>query len=244
MKFTDQEDKSAAAGEYVLGTLAPALRIEFEAELARDAELQAEVYVWQDRLVGLARHVAPIEPAPRLWPAIEARIAGKSAEQSASAVKPAAAANDPLWSLRRWQALSGLAIVTSLVLVTLLVLRAPARPDAAAERYLAVLQSPDKSGTGWIVEATAGGPVRLVPVADAPPVPPGKALQFWTKPQGATAPTSLGLVPPGQVTELPVARLPALETRQLFELTLEPAGGSPIGRPTGPILYVGSTVRL
>lgn len=241
MKFADRDVKSAAAGEYVLGTLDPALRAEFETELARDGELQAEVYAWQDRLIGLTRQVAAVEPAPQLWPGIEAQLG----QRSAPAFKPAVAANDPLWSrLRRWQMLSGFAIAASLVLAALLGLRAPARPDAAAERYLAVLQSPDKSATGWIVEATAGGHVRLVPVGDSPPPPPGRALQFWTKPQGAAGPTSLGLVPSGQVTELPVAQLPALEARQLFELTLEPAGGSPIGRPTGPVLFVGSTVRL
>ena len=34
------------------------------------------------------------------------------------------------------------------------------------------------------------------------------------------------------------------EWRQLFEITLEPENGSPTGRPTGPILYVGRTVAL
>jgi anti-sigma-K factor RskA len=32
--------------------------------------------------------------------------------------------------------------------------------------------------------------------------------------------------------------------RQLFEITLEPENGSTMGRPTGPILYVGLTVAL
>ena len=71
---------------------------------------------------------------------------------------------------------------------------------------------------------------------------PQKALQFWTKAKDASAPTSLGLVPPDRVTEIDVASLPVLEREQLFELTLEPETGSPIGRPTGPILYLGRTV--
>ncbi|WP_353094717.1 anti-sigma factor, partial [Methylibium sp.] len=144
--------------------------------------------------------------------------------------------------LRRWHWTSGLAIAASLVLATLLVLRAPAPADAP--RYLAVLQAPGSNATGWVVEATAGGQLRLVPVGTTEAVPPGKALQFWTKAEGAAGPTSLGLVHAGQVTELPVATLPTLEARQLFELTLEPETGSPIGRPTGPILFVGRSVRL
>ncbi|MGH8680163.1 MAG: anti-sigma factor domain-containing protein, partial [Burkholderiales bacterium] len=96
---------------------------------------------------------------------------------------------------------------------------------------------------GWIVEAEAGGKVRLVPLA-ATPVPPQKALEFWTKPQRAAAPTSLGLVPGDRVTEIAAARLPALEPEQLFELTLEPETGSPTGRPTGPVLFVGRAVAM
>jgi anti-sigma-K factor RskA len=41
-----------------------------------------------------------------------------------------------------------------------------------------------------------------------------------------------------------VAQLPAVEAQQLFEITLEPATGSPLNRPTGPILFVGRTVAL
>ena len=48
---------------------------------------------------------------------------------------------------------------------------------------------------------------------------------------------------PRSLTPVPtLASLPTLEREQLFELTLEPETGSPIGRPTGPILYVGRTV--
>ncbi|WP_348754168.1 anti-sigma factor, partial [uncultured Aquincola sp.] len=64
------------------------------------------------------------------------------------------------------------------------------------------------------------------------------------KPEGAAGPTSLGLVAAGQTVEIPATRLPGVGARQLFEITLEPEGGSTIGRPTGPILFVGRSVRL
>jgi anti-sigma-K factor RskA len=31
---------------------------------------------------------------------------------------------------------------------------------------------------------------------------------------------------------------------QLFELTLEPRSGSPTGRPTGPVRYIGRAVKV
>ncbi len=239
----DPQERSATAGEYVLGTLDAVARAEVEQALPADAALQAEVYRWQDRLLGLTRRVAPAEPDAGLWPKIATRLGAAPVARPPGAPY---AANDPVWQrLRRWQLIGGLAIAASLVLATLLVLRTPTAVDAPA-RYLAVLQAPDDKSTGWVVEITAGDKLRLVPVAAAAavPVPAGKTLQFWTKPEGAAGPTSLGLVRAGQLVELPVRQLPAVESQTLFELTLEPEGGSTIGRPTGPILYVGRTVRL
>jgi anti-sigma-K factor RskA len=131
--------------------------------------------------------------------------------------------------------------VVALVAVVALGVRFLA-PTPAPERYLAVLQN-DQKAAGWVVEIEARGRVRLVPLA-ATSVPPERALQFWTKAPSATAPTSLGLVPGDRVTEIPAARLPALEPDTLFELTLEPATGSPTGRPTGPVLFVGRAVAI
>lgn len=243
MTFDDPQERSASAGEYVLGTLSPADRDAFEQALAGDAALQAEVYYWQDRLLPLADRVPAAEPAPRLWSDIQAGL-GVVPAAAPVTVPTAPAANDPMWQrLRRWRVVSGMAIAASVLLASLLVLRAPGLPAVPADRYLALLQSPDKS-TGWVVEVTAGDKVRLVPVGATADVPAGKSLQFWTKAEGAAGPTSLGLIRPGQITELPASRLPAVGERTLFELTLEPEAGSPLDRPTGPVLFIGRTVRL
>ena len=244
MNLADPQERSVAAGEYVLGTLDGDDRRTVEQALATDPALQAEVYAWQDRLVGLAQRVGPVEPKPQLWQGIAKRLnrpVTLAPAEAALSVLPVQAANDSQWRrLRLWQGIGGLAIAASLVLATLLVTRTPVPTE---QRYLAVLQAPDKS-VGWLVEARADGAVRLVPVGATAAVPPGKTLQFWTKAQSARGPTSLGLVTPGQVTELPATRLPTLEAQQLFELTLEPEGGSPLDRPTGPVLFLGRTVRL
>jgi anti-sigma-K factor RskA len=237
----DPVEREGAAAEYVLGTLDAADHAAVTASLRDDAALRAEVYACQDRLLALSRHAAPQVPSEALWRRIDAAL--NALPGSASAVRPAVAApRAPWWQgLRLWQGLSALAVAASLLLSALLLTR-PGEP--AGERYVAVLQSPDNQATGWVVELQAGGKLRLVPVGAASPVPPGRALQFWTKPEGAAGPTSLGLVRAGQTIELPVSRLPAVEAQQLFEITLEPENGSPIGRPTGPILFVGRTVAL
>lgn len=235
MNLDDAGERTTAAGEYVLGTLDESARALLEARLHSDAELRAEVYRWQDRLLPLAGHIAPAEPPPAsLWAAIVARLPAIDA--------PLPAANDPFWrSLRRWRATAVIGLAASVVLATVLAMRLPGiEPD----RYITLLQAPDTQRTGWVVEATAGQHIRLVPLGAVDAIPAGKALQFWTKPQQAQAPTSLGLVRPGMTTEVPATSSPAIGDQQLFELTLEPESGSPTGRPTGPILYVGRSVRL
>jgi anti-sigma-K factor RskA len=221
------EDRNVLAAEYVLGLASPEERARVERDLDRDFELRRAVYYWQDRLFPMTRLPDPSDPSPALWPRIE-----KSLEP------PAEAPRGGWWeSLALWRGLS----VTALALAVALGARFLA-PTVAPERYPAVLQN-DQKTAGWIVEIEARGNVRLVPLA-ATPVPPQRALEFWTKAPSATAPTSLGLVPGDRTTEIPAARLPSLEPDTLFELTLEPETGSPIGRPTGPILFVGRAVAL
>ncbi len=265
----DPDERDRLAGEYVLGTLDAAEQRAVEAALADDVLLCAAVAAWQDRLLGLTRHAPPAEPSPALWGRIardvgvqaQARMAQPKdrpavtpAQVRAQAPGPAPTAPSPdapgparapaaalPWWRRLvvWQGASAVALALALVLAVLLW-----RGPAEAPRYLAVLQNPAGTATGWVVEASAGGRVRLVPVRDDGAVPAGKSLQFWTKAEGAAGPTSLGLVRTGQTLTVPAAAMPTIGERQLFEVTLEPEGGSTIGRPTGPVLYIGRSMLL
>ncbi|KQP35469.1 anti-sigma factor domain-containing protein [Pseudorhodoferax sp. Leaf274] len=235
MNLEDPDERSVAAAEYVLGTLDAADRAAVAQQLAGDAALRAEVYAWQDRLLPLALRVPAGELRDSLWQG----IAGQIGPSVVPARQPAA--NDTLWRSRgRWRAAALMSMAASVALAAVLVLR----PPQTHVRYITLLQAPETQRTGWVVEATSGERIRLVPLEVGAVVPPDKSLQFWTKPQGADRPTSLGLVQPGTRLELPVQRSPGLGEQQLFELTLEPQGGSPTGLPTGPILFVGRSVRL
>lgn len=246
MTLVDSQERSATAGEYVLGTLSAADREAFERELPKDRALLAEVYFWQDCLLHLTDRVLQQAPNPDLWPVIESALTPTAGVVHVARHRAAElAANDPVWQqLRRWKWIGSCAVAASAVLATVLGLQLLAPPAALPARYLAVLQAPQDNSTGWVVEVTRGDRVRLIPVGTMSPVPAGKALQFWTKAEGAAGPTSLGLVAAGRTTELPAALLPAVGEKQLFELTLEPEGGSTLNRPTGPVLFLGRTLRL
>lgn len=238
----DPESRAAATGEYVLGTLGPDDLAAFDEALAQSPELQASVYAWQDRLLGLSTRATPLSPRAQLWPRIDTTLTAIAA--AAPTFKRATTTEHfPWWQrLGWWQGLSTAALAACLIMAVLLVQRDATAPMGA--RYLAVLQSPQDRSTGWLVEIQAGGKLRLQPVSHTTAPPIGRSLQFWTKLQGAAGPTSLGLVRAGQALELPVSHLPGVGAQQLFEITLEPENGSPIDRPTGPILYVGRTIAM
>lgn len=232
MKLENEDDPHDLAGQYVIGTLPAAARRKLEAALPHDAALRAAVADWEARLLPLTELVDPVQPSAQLWP----RIAASLARQEGARPAPR-----PGWwdRLNLWRALAaaGFAAAVAMAVVTLQL------PQPAAPRYMVVLAAPQDMAPGWVLQSSDEGRLRLVPLGPTE-VPPARALQLWTKADGWAGPVSLGLVEPGKAVEVPLGKLPPLQPNQLFEITLEPPTGSPIGRPTGPILFIGRAVKM
>jgi anti-sigma-K factor RskA len=231
MKSESAEALDALAGEYVLGTLSPEQHAEVTERLRTDAALRSAVDAWEVRLLDLTALAPPVTPTARLWGRIQ---------RSLDELAPAPTHRQPSrWQrLGLWQGLSAAGLAASLMLGFVL-LTAP----APTTQYLVVLVAPSSQTPGWVVQASDNRTIELLPLGQDP-VPEGMALQFWTKGEQWQAPVSLGLVKPGAANRVPLQSLPPLEPNQLFELTLEKAGGSPTGRPTGPIKFIGRAVKV
>ena len=101
----------------------------------------------------------------------------------------------------------------------------------------------DAAGTPTaIVEDYGSADARIRFVAGVE-VPAGQQMQVWTLPSPETDPVSLGLLQGSTATELDAPALPTPTEGQLYEIMLEPLGGSPTGRPTGDILAKGPAAR-
>lgn len=236
MTVHDPMDELAAA--YVLGTLSAERRREVQARLPTDAALRDAVDGWEGRLLPLTALVEAVEPSPALWTRIENAIAPAPIRQG---VSTKASPWQTWWSsLGFWRAVAATGFVAASVVALLpsTGLFAPAAPQ-----YMVVLVAPNGTAPGWIVQTSGANTLRLVPLGTTN-VPEQRSLQFWTKADDWNAPVSLGLVQPGQPLEVKLDQLPPLVPNQLFEITLEPYNGSPTGRPTGPILYIGRSVKL
>lgn len=251
------EDLNLLAGEYVLGTLSAAARARVAQRLASDPALQRAVADWEARLLPLTGLAEPIAPPAQLWTRIDASLqAADGAQASAPAAhshshspaaspapRPAPARPSRNWwnHLGLWRGLAGSGFAMAAVLAAVLVTRVA--PQAVPPQFMVVLVAPQDKAPGWVVQASSPSALQLIPLGVAE-VPAGRALEFWTKADSWSGPVSLGLVQPGQSLQLALEKLPPLQPNQLFELTLEPPSGSPIGKPTGPIQYIGRAVKV
>ena len=67
------------------------------------------------------------------------------------------------------------------------------------------------------------------------------AWELWMLPGGEQKPVSLGLITTHetQVVRIPDTLAARLDAAHGLAMSVEPAGGSPTGLPTGPVLYAG-----
>lgn len=226
---SDPEALDALAAEHVLGTLDAREAAEVARALPVDAALREAVARWEARLAPLADLAPPTAPPDGLWDRIEASVAkrGPAPVVPLRAIPGRAAPPPPSNFWKAWSA-GTTAVAAGLAAILFL------RPADPPRMMTVLLTSQDQPA--WLVE-TEGAGLRLASL-NPRPVQPGRVQQLWALPPGATAPTSLGLIPEGgQARVAPGLVRP--EPGMLIEITLEPPGGSPTGRPTGPILFIG-----
>lgn len=226
----DPLERDALAGEYVLGTLDAATAARVAAAIRTDAALREAVAAWEARLAPLSTLALPETPPPALWDRIEAALPGQIAARSAI--------REPWWNGKQfWRGWAAAATAVAAGLAVFAV-----QPRAPETRFMTVLVS-DRSQSAWMAQVDRYGGLELAAIrpvgAETPALPVDRVMQLWGLPPGAAGPTSLGLLPRegGRVSIASPAVKPV--AGMLIEISLEPPGGSPIGRPTGPILFIG-----
>lgn len=208
---SDMADREGLAAEYVLGTLPLADRLAAELLIASDAGFRALVEDWQGRLAPLDAGYEPVDPPADLLARIEARLF------------PGA----PVAARKRWRAPFWGALAAGLAVLALAVYL-PRADDGSAvtatltgENQPLIIDARFEPGTGRLTFTRSAGPAAAA----------GTDYELWVIPAGEKA-VSLGVMQ-GDTTAVALPSLPAGTT---LAVTLEPAGGSPTGQATGPIL--------
>lgn len=224
MDYSRRHLADRLAAEYVLGTLRGRARRRFESLLPAHAGLRAAVAQWEQRLSPLAGRVQPVQPSARVWRDIEARLFGPTK------------APPSLWQrLALWRALTGMATAATLAMVIV----SSRVPPPAAPIVVVLAANPEAAqalNASFVASVSADGRALVLrPIQDLS-LPTDRAFELWAvPPQGA--PRSLGLVRGQGATT--VLRTQLLSDTAAFAVSVEPAGGSTTGAPTGPIVSLG-----
>lgn len=201
-----REEDAALAAEYVLGVLDLPDRLAAEGRIKADPAFADLVAEWEQRLSPLNDEFDEA-PAPDLLPRIEARLFPQAARP----------ARRGLW---RWFA--GMAVAASLVIAAIATLTPP-------QSVLVATLATEDARLAYEVQSF-GGTLQITRVAGVGAVR-GQVHEFWVIAPGA-APVSLGLLQDAPLT----VTYPAIPAGWTLAVSVEPAGGSPTGAPTGPVI--------
>jgi len=228
MRYESEELQDLLAAEFVLGNLRGAARARLVALMRRYPALRRSVERWEERLFPLILRAPAIKTPPRVWSAIQARIAPRK-----------------LATRRRWWRVAGagLAFVAAVFVYIGVWL-----PRTGGQATVAVLN--DSQGraavlVSWTTKQAAARRVSVRILAH-PDMPPGTSWQGWLVTGRDAAPVSLGLIgaEPHQVLELGPTAVRALPSTTAIGISVEPKGGSTTGRPGGAFLFQGPTLRV
>ena len=253
--MTDQE-LDDIAGEYVLGTLPADERAAFEVRLQNDAGLRAKVDAWTQRLAPLDDALHDEEmPGGHVWAGINQRLANIDAARQSSEPPPApddgagvVGFNDfvsfiAMQKMResrdRWRrlAIGTLTLAAGFIGLAALGVSLPflPGPQQEAAQFVAVL-NPQGAEPGFLIRVDIETK-RLQIERLAGKAPAGKDYELWL------------IEPDNQIRSLDVVGREKVQRvgyksgewaqNISFAISLEPAGGSPTGVATGPILWTG-----
>jgi len=213
------------AAEYALGTLRGRARRHFERWLV-SPQVGSMVKAWEERLAGLEPALERVAPPAAVWKGIESRLDLRGREHTPVA---------------RW-----LAIAASLLFFAVVGIFA-IRQTSLPPTQVAFIQE-QEGAIYWQVELLGENEKVNILARSPHALEAGKTHELWILPAPNVNngnPVSLGLLPAsGEARRtLTAAQRAALAGAKQLAVSLEPAGGSPTGLPTGPVLHVAPLKR-
>ena len=227
----DSRRDQVIAGEYVLGVLSADDRRKVEARMVLDRAFAAMVKHWESNLSTFDESYEPLPPSPQVFTAIERRI---------FADQPAVAGGGLWSSLAFWRILT-LASVAGLVTIATFASGILEPVSEKRRPLVAELAGEGSAAINLLAQYDAAtGALTVTPVAARHAE--AKSLEVWLI-EGDNPAKSLGVLPQtgeGEIVIAPELRAKVGEGVTLA-LSVEPLGGSPTGKATGPVVAAGKT---
>jgi anti-sigma-K factor RskA len=219
------------AAEYVLGVLAADERLIASRRIEAETDFARLVDGWEVNFSPLAAAYAEIEPPASVKPAIDRRLFASAA----SVTTPAESRG--LWSsLAFWRGLAAAAVAALAIYIAVPILNPPV--EQPQPRLVASLAAEGSDVKYLAVYDAAHHEVGLSHVSGERAA--GKDFELWMI-EGKNPPVSMGVIPAGATAHIVVSPAAQQKLAQgaVLAVSLEPAGGSPTGQPTGPVVAAG-----
>jgi anti-sigma-K factor RskA len=226
MRYDNPQLLDSLAREYVLGTLSARSRARFARVLSFSLVARRAVTAWERHFAPLAASVRPVEPPESAWTGIETALGLRAAPR---------ARGTGIWP--------ALAAALAMVAVLFGGLYFSQQPTVERPAYVSVVTDA-ATGPVWLLQAFTEARALRVSTVNPRPAAAGTSYELWMLPDGGN-PVSLGLLPEMGAAQLGLstAQLGVLMRTMTLAVSVEPAGGSPTGLPTGPVILTAPLIR-
>ena len=225
MRIGNGTKLDALCGEYVLGTLRGAARRRFERALREEPRVALQLRYWQALFTPRYSEMIELQPSPQGWKRLEREL-GLARYRTPWHRRAA------FW--RTWAAAATAALALGIGFQLL-------RPAPEAPQAIEIAQLAGKADVSRVTaKLSRDGRTLELSAARAVLAGPAQSYELWLLPGEGAAPISLAVL--GSLDarfDLPPAQVGRLRTGAKLAVSVEPAGGSPTGAPTGPVILVG-----
>jgi anti-sigma-K factor RskA len=221
------------AGELALGLLSGTEQAQATRQRLTNPALAREVEVWEESFAALADATTPVPPPSTLWPRLLERLEQDDAR--------GAHLTRLQRSLLAWQVATAVAASVAACLVVALPWRRAA-PSPPAPMLTARLSA---SANGPAVFVALYDPARRAMILTPAQIrsTADRSPELWLIPP-VGRPVALGVVNFASSVQLASAQSAKGLATGALAISIEPAGGSPTGQPTGPVIAKGQLSRL
>lgn len=225
-----EDRRGALVAEYVLGLLGPGEHERIGALIEADRVLQRERDFWVARFSALDGEFGETEPPAHVLPKLEHRMFG--AETRAG-----------LWnSLALWRGLAAGALAVAVAAVGFNLMQPAPSVSALTTQLVAALEA-EGSDVRFLALYDGAGTVRLTALSGA--IDGDRDLELWAI-QGGKDPISMGIIPVNARSEVELSEqvMEGWGEGSVLAITLEPKGGAPEGKATGPVVALGEVHQI
>ena len=231
MRLAEHPKLDALCGEYMVGTLRGAARRRFERALTEEAMVARRMQYWQRLVAARYSDALAVQPSPALWRRIRRELELKRFT--------------PPWYARiwLWRAWATAATAATVALAFVLALPLLKQPTTTAEYSPIAILTGEASQPR--VTADLSYDRRRLRLLAARPVAasPAQSFELWLIPAEGGAPLPVAVARELDARIEVKSSLAARLTRGAkLAISVEPAGGSPTGAPTGPVILIGDVV--